>query len=128
MSALTDRVDAKLKSWWPIIVEKQEGFRAQYGRYWQSPRSHNVTPKGGAESAPDKLHDKLDTLSWNDLGLLPSKMESCIWFDAIQHVGNFAFSMTAEVEEDGKKFRRILGHGWGGSGTDTGWLLVEEPY
>jgi hypothetical protein len=59
LAQVRTRVNAWLADRWPIVVARQENYRANRGRYWQGLLSHSIVPAHTNGADGDAVADRL---------------------------------------------------------------------
>ena len=110
VQAILGQIDAGIENYMPTIIDLQNQFRQNTGRYMQGLFTHSSPPVDGNTASPDRLSDKPtdQNISWDDLaeGVVPDQMLSRIRIDVYSSPNGHGFVLVAEKIVDGITYEK----------------------
>jgi hypothetical protein len=115
LQEIRDEVDSRLIPMWTQIVNMQNNFLENHGRYFQGLYTHLNTPEDGADVAPDDLDSKPSDQqhTWRNVAdsFFPAKMMAKLKSDAMYGVEGHGFVIYLVLKVQGKRYIRSKGYG-----------------
>ena len=104
------QIDVGIQNYMPTIIELQNQFHQNTGRYMQGLFTHSSPPIDENTASPDRLSDKPtdQEISWDDLpdGTMPDQMLSRIRIDIYSSPGGDGFVLVAEKIVNGTTYEK----------------------
>jgi len=125
------QIDAGIQSYMPTIIDLQNQFRQNTGRYMQGLFTHSSPPVDENTSPPDRLSEKPtdQDISWDDLadGLIPDQMLSRIRIDVYSSSIDHGFVLVAEKIVNGVTYEKSYNVGPDDHRNSDWQEVIEEP-
>ena len=127
LSEVRTKVDDKLAQLWPIIVNKQDTYFSNHGRYWQGILTpSNVIADGIDTDIEPNLRPTDQQESWLDMfeAQLPTKLPMQFQIDTYSSPLGHGFVATVYVKFNNNIYTRSKGIG--PEDRDQAWHIVEN--
>ena len=110
VQAILSQIDAGIQSYMPTIINLQNQFLQNTGRYMQGLFTHSSVPVDENSLPPDQLSDSPtdQNFSWDDLtaGTMPDQMLSRIRIDVYSSPNGEGFVLVAEKIVNGATYEK----------------------
>lgn len=121
-------IDIENKDYIKNIIQAEEKFIKDHGRYLQMLNSHEVTPKDNQPTTPTKSKKPTDqNENWSDLCRLPIIMETNVRIDIYEGPLGKGFIICNFIEKNKDIWRKITDYGPEGRSSDWVNLTQLEP-
>lgn len=108
LNEVRTRVNDWLSVRWPTLVDRQEQYFANHGRYFQGLWTHSAEVEDGADVAPDNLllGPTDQAARWPDFITLPNLLPCALRIDVYEGPDGHGWRITLRVKVAGNVYQR----------------------